>query len=314
MSICFTYITSRRDCRIEWWFESLARIISLPAQVIVVDAYAEEPGRRDEVLEKFAKGFVGPLHIEHVEKGNVPGKFFSHVLPKPTIWQGKHRITKEDWWAKSSGQNTSVCLCREPWICMTDDRSVLMPGYFECLVDAMRSGYAVVGTYEKHANMKVENGVIVDPGETLGVDHRPQFDHPTPTHDWYGGHFALPLEWCLQVNGWSEDVCDSLGLEDAMFGVTLRNSGLPMCYDARMKIIEDRTPGEIDGALKRADKGVSPNDKSHKIVEIFRDKNSSQNSFDIRNLRDRVLNGEPFPAPSASHLDWYDGQPISEMT
>jgi hypothetical protein len=124
----------------------------------------------------------------------------------------------------------------------------------------------------------------------------------------------LPLEWCLAVNGFSEDLCDGLGSEDSMFGCTLHNAGFPIRYDPRMMIIEDRTPGEIDGALKRADKGVSPLDKSHAIVRALSTAKTSGNSFDIRNLRDRVLSGEPFPPPSASHFDWFDGQPISEMT
>lgn len=299
------FITSRRDPKFEWFADSLAlQAGRREIHVIIIDTFADEPGREYLVEDAFGRtwsrtGVTLP---------------FVHVNPKPTIWAGKHRLTNENWWSKSNSLNSAICLCRTEWLALVDDRSVLCHGWLDCIEEAMRGQYAVVGTYEKHARMKVENGEIVDPGETLGVDHRPQNVPPRPTHDWYGGHCALPLEWCLRVNGFSEDVCDSLGLEDAMFGVTLRNFGFPMVYDSRMKIIEDRTPGKIDGALKRADKGVSPNDKSHKIVEIFRDKTDSQNSFDIRNLRDRVLSGEPFPPPSASHLDWYDGQPISEMT
>jgi len=101
-----------------------------------------------------------------------------------------------------------------------------------------------------------------------------------------------------------------------MFGVTLRNSGYPMKYDARMKIIEDRTPTEIEGALKRADKNsdLGQKAKSWDIVRCFRDKTTSQNSFDIRDMRARKLKGEDWRPPSASRYDWYDGQPISEMT
>lgn len=297
------FITSRRDPKFEWFADSLSgRIGKQEVHVIVIDSFADEPGRKELVENSFSRtratfGITLP---------------FIHALPKPTIWAGKHRITSENWWSKSNSLNSAICLCRTEWIAFVDDRSVLCPGWLDCIEEAMRGQYAVVGTYEKHARMKVENGEIVDPGETLGIDHRPQNVPPVPTHDWHGGHCALPLEWCLRINGFSEDVCDSLGLEDAMFGVMLRNYGFPMVYDSRMKIIEDRTPGEIYGALKRADKGVSPQDKSHKIVEIFRDKTDSQNSFDIRNLRDRVLSGEPFPPPSAIHLDWYDGSEIKD--
>lgn len=297
------FITSRSDPKVEWFFDSLMSHIQGMAigetvyQLIVVDGLKNErPGP-----------FLNVLHKHRAW----------HVEPKPTIWQGPSRITKEDWWAKSNALNTAICLCETEWIAFVDDRSVLMPGWLNCIYEAMANEYAVCGYYEKHFNMKVENGVIVDEGETAGVDTRLTHwnnDVPYRVKDWYGGHGALPLEWCLAVNGFSEDLCDGLGSEDSMFGCTLHNSGFPIYYDSRMRIIEDRTPGEIDGALKRADKGVSPNDKSHKIVDILRDKTSSQNSFDIRNLRARVLSGEPFPQPSASHLDWYDQQPISEMT
>src|SRR5206468_12812079 len=118
----------------------------------------------------------------------------------------------------------------------------------------------------------------------------PKFGEPVPTSDWYGGSCALPLEWCLQVNGFPEDMCDGLGSEDSMFGRTLLHSGLPMKYDSRMRIIEDRTPSQIGGALKRADKNphLGQKAKSWDIVRAFRGKTTSQNSFDIRDMRARI--------------------------
>ncbi len=240
------------------------------------------------------------------------------VTPKPTIWQGKYRITKEDWWAKSNAHNTAIILCETEWIAFVDDRCVLVPGWLNCVKDAMAGEYAVCGSYEKRSGMQVENGVVVDPGTELGVDTRPQVGEPIPTTDWYGGSCALPLEWCLELNGYSEDLCDGLGSEDSMFGRTLVNAGYPIKYDSRMRIIEDRNPYEIDGALKRADKNMYREErkaKSWAIVKAFYQKTSSQNSFDIRHHRNRVQHGESIDAlmPSASHLDWYDNTPISEM-
>lgn len=305
MRLTIAYITSRRNPNITWFSESLVAQAKGRLTLLVIDSNLSV--RRDSLQQD------DPIVTVFRTLGRSNGIDVTETIPKPTIWQGPHRITKEDWWSKSNALNTAICLCETEWIAFVDDRSVLMPGWLNCIKEAMRENYAVVGTYAKHANLKVENGVITDMGTVLGVDHRPQTGGPYPTKDWYGGHGALPLEWCLRVNGFSEDLCDGLGSEDSMFGVTLHNSGYPIRYDPRMKIIEDRTPGEIDGALKRADKGISPLDKSHRIVEILRDKTSSQNSFDIRNLRDRVLSGEPFPPPSASHFDWFDNQPISEM-
>lgn len=293
-SLTVAFITSRVSSGLGWFLDSLAAITprELPMSVIVIDAKSYGTSKMD---------------FHAFRNHSVTGMISS---PKPTIWQGPSRITRENWWAKSNALNTAICLCQTDWIAFVDDRCVLSDHWLTSIEEAMERETGVVGSYEKRANMKVENGIIVDEGELLGADTR------TPgvyqTDGWYGGSGALPLEWCLAVNGLCEDVCDGLGSEDSMFGVTLRNSGFPFFYDSRMRIIEDRTPGQIDGALRRSDWGVSPNDASHKIVEILRDKTTSQNSFDIRNLRDRVLSGEPFPPPSASHIHWFSGEPIAE--
>ena len=301
MSPTIAFITSRKEPLLHWFFDSLALQLDEPVSVIVIDALKESRPENYYVERWFESGLIGELKSS---------------VPKPTIWQGKHRITKEDWWAKSNAMNTAICLCKTEWIAIVDDRCVLTPKWLQCVRDAMEGNYAVCGRYEKRANLKVYNGEIVDYGELLGVDQRPEFTEAVPTRDWYGGSCAVPIEWCLQLNGFSEDLCDGLGSEDSMFGVTLRNSGLPMKYDARMKIIEDRTPGEAyEGALKRADKNpeLGQRAKSWDIVRAFIGKTSSQNSFDIRDMRARILNGEDWRPPSASHLDWYDQQPISEM-
>lgn len=293
MNLTISYITSRKEPKFLWFYMSLQKQLEREQpQIIFVS--------------------TDPTIQNHIDK---PTDHIRAVNPKPTIWQGEHRITKENWWAKSNAMNTAICLCETEFIAFVDDRCVLVPEWLQCVKDAMNENYAVCGSYEKRANMTVENGAITDFGTLLGIDERPQFGHPVPTRDWYGGSCALPMEWCLQVNGFSEDLCDGLGSEDSMFGVTLRNSDLPMKYDSRMRIIEDRTPSEIEGALKRADKNshLGTRAKSWDIVRAFHGKTSSQNSFDIRDMRARKLKGEDWRPPSASHYDWYDGAPISEM-
>ena len=89
-----------------------------------------------------------------------------------------------------------------------------------------------------------------------------------------------------------------------------------MYYDSRMRIIEDRTPTEIGGALKRGGKkgkNTPWDDKDYKILDIMRASTTSGNSYDLRELREKVLKGEPFPPPTASHRDWFDDELISEL-
>lgn len=295
-SLTIAYLTSRKEPKTEWFFDSLHRQGGDECKIIVVNLYLD---KSYNVSKKLYDGTV-------IDFLNVP--------PKPTIWQGPHRITKEDWWAKSNAHNTAICLCKTEWIAFVDDRCVLTSQWLNCVKNAMEGDYAVCGSYEKNANMQVRDGVVTDYGEDLGIDTR------TPGlyefGSWYGGSCALPLEWCLQVNGYPEDMCDGLGSEDSMFGVILRNSGYSVRYDSTMRIIEDRTPGiAYEGALKRSDKNshLGRQAKSWAIVRAFGGKSTSGNHFDIRDMRARKLKGEDWRPPQANHFDWYDGQPISEM-
>lgn len=305
-SLTIVYTTARHDPKFDWFFHSLDRESGgdyANTKVIIVDSYCEQVER--------AKDIMSWVHLR-----NPP--HLKLTAPKPTIWQGKHRITKEDWWAKSNALNTGIALCDTEWIAFVDDRCVLSHGWLHAIQDSMIDNYAVCGTYEKRANLKVRNGEVVDFGELLGHDIRRPHGKPVITSDWYGGSGALPLEWCLRVNGFPETYCDGLGFEDMQFGILLRNNHLEMRFDSRMKIIEDRTPSEIGGALKRASKpSPDPNDihqaKDYRILSIMHASTTSGNSYDLAELRQRVLRGEPFPPPTASHNDWFDNEFIGSM-
>jgi len=298
-SLTIVFTTARLKPEFSWFFDSLDREAGgdfTNTKVIVVDTFCEDRRHGPDIGWK-----------DHV---------FMHTEPKPTIWQGEYRITSEDWWSKCNALNTGITLCDTEWIAFVDDRCVLAHGWLQCVQDSMIHGYAVCGSYEKRSGMRVVNGEITNEGEILGGDVRTQFGYPVATYDWYGGSCALPLEFALRVNGFPEDVCDGLGFEDVAFGILLKNNHLPMRYDSRMRIIEDRTPSEIGGALKRGGK-KGPNtpwdDKDYKILDIMRASTTSGNSFDITELRNKVLQGEPFPLPTADHSDWFDGKSISEL-
>ncbi len=304
-SLTIVYCTARKQPEFQWFLDSLHRETGgdySNINIIRVDSNLD--GRYQVCSRVHGKDMVDHLATN----------------PKPTIWQGKHRITKENWWSKCNTMNTGIALCETEWISFLDDRCVLAHGWLHAIQDSMIGNYAVCGSYEKRSGMKVVNGEIVEEGELLGKDIRTQRGFPHLTADWYGGSGALPLEWCLRVNGFPERICDGLGFEDIAFGILLRNNHLEMRYDSRMRIIEDRTPTEIDGALKRASK-PSPTDNKHdakdyRILAIMGASTASGNSFDIGPLRERVLRGEPLGnfLPTASRFDWFDGEDISQMT
>lgn len=292
-SISICYVTARQNPRFEWFMDSLAPQITDEddVEIIVVDLLKDQRG-------------LGYSQIRHVE-------------PKPTIWQGKHRITKQDWWAASNARNTGICLAKKDWIAFLDDRCVLLPTWLPAIRRAIKGGYCVAGSYEKRWNMTVENGLIVGGGTVTGTDCREASSRGMifgcPGSWVFGCTLALPIAWALEVGGFPEDYCDGLSMEDIVFGGLIQANGHPIRYDSSMKMIEDRTPSELGEPMKRTDKGVSPRDKSHKVLEIFSSRTTAGNSCVLGEVRRMVQGGSNFPPPSAAAVDWYDQQPICEM-
>jgi len=296
--------TSRPEPEIRWVFDSLIR-----------------QSKPDE---------IGFLIISLFSNGNNPNILNPDVImrwadPKPNIWQGEHRLTKENWWAVSNARNTAICLCKTDWILFLDDRCVLMPGFMDSVREAMAGGYIMAGSYEKRQHMTVENGVIkhggivqaVDSRETYVNSLRPVIQSTFPCGgEWlFGCCLLLPLEWALQVNGYPER-CNALSFEDVIFGLILQNNKFPMKFDPRAKMIEDRTPEKLGTPMRRESKERHPNDtsdKAHTSLKWVRTAMRSDNDYDIRELRAKIQAGEPFPEvdKSKKYFDWFDGQDVS---
>jgi len=309
-SLTIVYTTARHEPRIEWFLDSLYRQPDGPScKVIVVDPF-RKPAENASVRV---------------------------VNPKPTVWQGPYRLTKQDWWAASNARNTGICLCDTDWVGFVDDRSVLIETWLEAVKAAMSGLYVVCGPYEKVHNLVVQTGrpsaldklseyYTWDGKKTDGIDsrvayvqeHYAQHKHLSNPYnapgEWtYGCSLALPLEWALQVNGFDETMDGSSG-EDYVFGLMLQNNGFPIKFDLRMKMIEDRTPGTLGPTMIRMDKGVSPNDKSHWLLNKLKHERRALHQWDLRQVRASALAGKGFPVSSWPNKDPYDGQPLAQMT
>lgn len=299
------YITSRPEPEFDWFLKSLAYQATEIVNVLVVDLLFPRALKLPHRL--------GPLSIRH-------------VAPKPTIWQGPFRLTKDDWWAASNSRNTAICLCKTDWIAFVDDRSVLMPTWFRAAQRAMTGNYVAFGPYQKRHSMTVENGWIRNAGIITGEDNRLTYVKEfwsDPRHNltnpykcpgaWgYGCSLILPLDWALAVNGYDE-TCDGLSGEDYIFGQMLENRGYPLKFDTELMIVEDRSPDKIGVPMIRRDKGVSPNDKSHALLDRLKDKARTQHPWDLVGIRNQLAAGGNFPIPTGPAHDWYDGEPLCEM-
>lgn len=300
MHLTIAYMTNRRDCRAEWFYDSLQREIAdfseqLQIRTVMVDFYADERW-----------GSFG---------------FQYHVTPKPTVWQGKHRLTGRDYFAPSNARNTALCLAPDGWLLVVDDLSVLMPGYLKAVRQAMKEGYGVCGAYKKVNNLKVEKGQVVSRDESpSGVDSRwPHGRDDTAVAigggQVFGCSLCLPVESLLAINGWDED-CDSMGSEDYITGLFLERSGLPLRYDRRMLTLESEELHHVEKPFLRIIK-MKPSDASWAILNQTRSGERTKSACyyheGLREVRRRVLAGEPFPIVTQPSHDWRDGQPLSEM-
>lgn len=310
MKLTVAYITGREEPKLEWFIDSLVTQMASDDEIHVI------------VVDAMEHRILGAARVELI---GVMFESFRCTSPKPTVWQGKHRITRDDWWAMSNARNTALCMCETEWIAFCDDRCVLADGWLSTVRTAMRDDRAetrvVCGTYEKRHDVTIGPTIQQGIGGTLvAVDNRfteaPNGYFDCPGQWLYGCTFALPLEWALEVNGFEEG-CDSLSAEDYIFGLNLANAGYKLDFCPTMKVIQDRSPSADPGSsrFRRTDKGVSPNDKSHAALARFGPRKRTEFTPDLRAIRHRYLRGEPFPAPNmaADHRDWFDDQLVREF-
>lgn len=328
------YVTFRRSPRFQWFASSLERELRetlksqypfefdrSQLQVLVID------GRRDERL------FSAPFPIEH------------HA-PKPTVWQGQHRLTKNEYFCAANTRNTAFALARGKQIAFVDDLSVLLPGWLAAHLHAARNCYVLASTTCKVKNLIVsEDGTVVGSvAHPPGVDSRmsklPAGGEPMgcPGGWLYGGSFSVPMDYALAVNG-QDEICDTIGGEDYDFGIRLERAGAPM-YISRHGTLEDEDAHHTEAPMIRLDKpwppvgGVprtalpggwsapaepnaadGPFSSNYLYNSLIRSSRTWTigNAFDLRELRETILAGGEFPVPKEPKTHWVDGQSLETM-
>ena len=248
-AVSIVFVTGREEPAFDWFADSLARQLGDgdDIEVIVVDRLhdaARSEGFRIAAADRF------PL---------VP------VPPKPSPWQGPHRLTKVDWFAASNARNSGLVHARAPYVAFADDCAVLMPGWWRAVKRGARHGAVLAGAYERRRAMTVRAGELVagrinpnggDARWNLGSDHGPV---PVGGGQLYGSSFAAPRELLLAVNGLDE-MCDGLGQEDVQLGLRLVATGTTIGYDRSMLAIESDELSAAGRALERHDRWL-PEDR-----------------------------------------------------
>lgn len=307
--LTIAYMTNRRDCRIKWFFDSLKKEAGEAYDVIkivVVDFYANERGSE----------------YDKYKTSNVVW-----VEPKPTVWQGKYRLTSRDYFAPSNARNTAICHAEDGHIAFVDDLSVLVPGWLNGVRGAMQMDKVVMlGRYNKVKNLLVVDGQVVSFEEfSGGVDSRydPSLGDAVRqvSGEWmYGASLVCPVESLLEVNGFDED-CDSMGSEDYICGMMLEANGNKILYNQGMRTFESEELHHKEKPFLRIIKpyvaGVSKfkdKDASHAILNLVkRGRKYAPNFFTLRQLRKEILRGGAFEVNQNPQHDWRDGQPLSEL-
>jgi glycosyltransferase involved in cell wall biosynthesis len=306
--LTIAFMTCRKEPMLDWFISSLHR-----------ECKGDFTGISIKVIDFYADSIV-----RHVDPKKIDpfSKVISFHAPMPSVWQGKYRLTKKDYFAASNARNTALCLAPDGWIAYVDDLSVLMPGWLSCVRQAMEKNYIVLGAYKKVLNLEVDSdGNATYTDFPAGVDSRWNSGHPDKpviaAGSWlFGCSLAAPVEAFLKINGWDND-CNGSGYEDYIAGIMLEKAGYSFRYDRKMLTLESEERHHTDSSFVRFDKGVSPNDKSHAFLKlVLNGRHVAPNYFGdggIRAVREKVLNGEPFPIIKVPDRDWYDGQLLSEL-
>ena len=227
--------------------------------------------------------------------------------PKPSPWQGPYRVTRHDLHAIANARNTALCLASHPYVAFLDDRVHIGPAWLDTVRAAAAAGdTAICGPCDRD---ELGTGRAFDDRKERAPDGRTNV-----SGDWfYGGNWAAPLSWLLDVNG-HEEGTDPVGRQDRVLGHMIINGGGRIDYLAAMGALLDRKLIE-PRPFPRIGKGVPPADKGRAIMKRFATRRRTELTPDLLVIRAQLAAGEPFPMHgyTARDLDWFDNQPIGQM-
>lgn len=325
--ISIIYSTNRINPRFDWFLDSL---------------YAQTTEEERTHLELVFIDFcLCPTRADML-KSLVNDRFqYIASKPKPNIYQGSMRKTKNEYFSPSNARNTGIVMSNGGYLAFVDDVSVLMPTWFHALKCAMDKMQIVCGAYQKHYEMVVEQGLLKSSRKhDGGIDSRWNLgDDNVPVRifgqQMFGCSLGIPASYILEVNGFDE-LCDSIGGEDYQLGIRLNNADRRIYYDRRMLSIESEELHNQDYLMRREDRvldepkymerlrgfGVERRcqpgnlDSSHMILDVLNGTKQIKSIYNNRDLaQQRSLPREERIAEHPPEIlnHWFDHKPLSEM-
>ena len=327
--LSFIYITCRKDPKIEWFIDSLYNQVMdegfdlSKIQIVIVDYELQYDESRRELFNQIIRG-----RFEYV-----------HVEPKPSLIQGKHKVTSVNYFAASIPRNTGICYAKYNYLLFIDDLGVLYPNSFKYMLEYAYKNMVVGFSYKKVYDLSVDNGMITKCREhDGGIDSRIKYfdkDLNKISGTSLFGYSASPLESILKVNGYDE-IHSTLGGEDYNYGIRLEKTGTPIYYSKKVLFYESEDFADQGNVFIRRDPLLSdenyknimkkynivkrwdPNgrkDLSHLLLDLLtRDKYWAEgNDYNLKELREKIQNGEEFNTIFDINMKLIDGICVKDL-
>ena len=327
--LSFIYITCRKDPKLEWFIESLykqmleANFDPKKAQFVIVDYELQYDETRKQMIADIINNRFEFVHIE----------------PKPSLIQGKHKITSRDYFACSIPRNTGVCYAKYDYLFFIDDLCVLSPGSFKYMLEYAAKKLVVGFSYKKVFELSVDNCEIKycreHPG---GIDSRLKHINQSFSKISGGqlfGYSASPLECILKINGYDE-IHNTMGGEDYNYGIRLEKTGTPIHYSKHVLFCESEELSDQGNIFIRRDPlldkikynqllkqyGVTrrwdPNgrtDLNHFLLDLLtRNKSWAEgNDYNLSEIRKKIQGGGSFTTEFDLNSKLIDGLFIREL-
>lgn len=311
MTLSIAYITTRLNPRVHWFLDSLTRQNNGNLEglnVIVVDLHAGDRNLTDPVWR----------FVNH---------FCKHTFPMPSVWQGRYRLTKQDWFDASAARNAALCLAPDGYLAYVDDLSVLCDNWLVNVRQSMAFNGVTLGAYMKIRGLEVIGGVP-QPYETnqiAGRDSRWGYGSdsgsvPCNGDMLFGCSLVGPVEAFLEVNGFGGSLCAGSGFEDVITGIVLENAGYRFNYNRNMMTLESEDGHHEEKTLRRESFEKHPNDVNDKPHAILNMAKGGLKRFPdhwgeggLRAIRNTVLGGGTFPPIYTPEHEWFTGRKLCDL-